>query len=87
MRYFLADIAEHNGEFVHHTTIRFQVEDNIDPRGAHLEIVASWYSGMVEDKDGYWWSRGVVAVSDDKLTEIDKATFDGVENHIIKLFA
>ena len=85
MRYFLADIIEEQGEFEYCTTIRFQIEDDGNPFEKRYQIVSDWYSDMQLDQDhlgDFWWVAGINSVREGKLSEIDKATYDGMAYHM-----
>jgi len=82
MKYYLADIVEHNANFKHTTTIRFSVPDTTDAYKAHEGIVANWYSDLKENELGWWTPCGTVACNRGKLTEIDEQVFDGLVDHI-----
>ena len=87
MKYYLANVIEYNGDFQHTTTVRFAIPSNIDPYGAHEEIVANWYSDLAENELGWWTPCGTVACNAGKLTEITIQVFDALADHdMIRLF-
>ena len=85
MKYYLADINEEQGGFEYCTTIRFQIEDDASPFEKRYEIASHWYTDMELDHDhlgDFWWVEGVNIVREGKLSEIDKATYDGMAYHL-----